>query len=210
MKKILIFTFALTTMIGLSSEGKTIFACEGTFKAMAPGQKIHLKLTQSPTKEFKMEKDGIEAQNGPNESISNFEPNLDGLAALLKCGDYDETCKDKASKGKDPGFQDFAGIIKMAQSMEKIKEAKGANTLVNVKVSDIKSGKSYVFTEKDKVSKFGNMGVYEYYDKSNKLLGRYIYAMEVLDCKDKATPSAATPNSNGSAPSKTDAGGVKN
>lgn len=210
MKKLIVVSLTLTTLIGLSSEAKTIFACEGTFKAMAPGQKMHLKLTQSPTKEFKMEKDGVETQTGPNESISNFEPNLDGLGALLKCGDYDETCKDKASKGKDPGFQDFAGIIKMAKAMDKIKEAKGANTLASLKVADIKSGKSYIFTEKDKVSKFGNMGVYEYYDKSNKLLGRYIYALEVLDCKDKPTPSTTAPSLNGGAPSTTKSGGVKN
>ena len=153
MKKILLFSFSLITLLAFSSEAKTIFACEGTFKAMASGQKIHLKLTQSPTKEFKIEKDGVEAQNGPNESITNFEPNLDGLAELIKCGDDDEACKDKVSKGKDAGFQDFAGIIKMAQSLGKMKEMKGANTLVNLKVADIKSGKSYVFTEKDKPSK---------------------------------------------------------
>lgn len=208
MKKYLL-AFSFMILAALPLQAKTIFACEGTFKAMAPGTKMHLKLTQSPTKEFKMEKDGVEAQNGPNESISSFEPNLDGLAELLKCGDYDETCKNKASKGKDPGFQDFAGIIKMAKALEEMKETKGANTLVNLKVADIKSGKSYVFTEKDKPSKFGNMGVYEYYDKSNKLLGRYIYAMEVMDCKDKAAPSATASAAPGT-PSKAKSGGVKN
>jgi len=184
--------FSLATIVGISSHAKTVFACEGTFKAMAPGTKLHLKLTQSPTKEFKMEKDGVEVQNAPDESISYFEPKLDGLAEFLKCDDYDEACKSKASKGKTSGFQDFAGIIKMAQELETMKETKGASTLVNLNVADIKSGKSYVFTKKDKPNKFGNMGVYEYYDKSNKLLGRYIYAMEVLDCKDKPTPSKNT------------------
>lgn len=210
MKKILIFNFSLITLLSFSTEAKTIFACEGTFKAMAPGKKIHLKLTQSPTKEFKMEKDGVEAQNGPNESITNFEPNLNGLVDIIKCDDYDDACKDKATKGKDPGFQDFAGVIKMAQSLSEMKEMKGANTLVNLKVADIKSGKSYVFTEKDKPSKFGNMGVYEYYDRSKKLLGRYIYAMEVLDCKDKATPSTTTPDSKSGSPSTTNPVRVQN
>ncbi len=195
MKKLICSVAILSTLFGFSSQAKTIFSCEGTFKGLAPGETLHLKLKQSSTKEFEMEKDGVVAQAGPNESISYFEPELDGLAEFLKCGDYDENCKDKASKGKDPGFKDFAGTIKMAKVLDMMKETKGSSTLANLNIADIKSGKSYVFTIKDKPSKLGNMGVYEYYGSSNKLLGRYIYALEVLDCKDKDQPSKSTSNS---------------
>lgn len=194
MRKTVLVIFSFITLASFYSQAKILFSCEGTFKVMAPGKKLHLKLSQSPTKEFKMEKDGVEVQNGPNEEISSFEPNLDGISEFIKCDAYDSPCRDRASKGKGKGFSDFANIMSMAKSLERdVPEAKGSNTLVNLKLSEIKFGKSYVFITKGKPSQFGNMGVYEYYDKSNKLLGRYISAMEVLDCKDKTTPSKLTP-----------------
>lgn len=184
----LVFFFVIGFVF--ATEAKVLFACEGTSKILNPGKPIHFKLSQKVTKEFEVEKDGVEASNLPNETITEFSPNLDGLSEFLKCGNYDEACKGKLSKGKDAGFADFGGVVGMAKALDE--SAKGASTLVNLNLNDVKSGKSYIFGEKDKTNKFGNMGVYEFYNKDKKLLGRYIYALEVMDCKDKVTYSAGS------------------
>lgn len=194
----LIFIFAITSAFSFATQARVIFSCEGTSKVMNPGAKTHLRLTQSPTKEFKLEKDGVEAHNQPNEEILSYEPKLDGLAEYIKCNPYDEKCKDKASKGKDKGFTDFGNLIGMAKSLEEDKDIPkdmptNTNSLTKLKLSDVKSGKAYIFGEKGKVSKFGNMGVYEFYDKSGKILGRYIYAVEIMDCSNRERPSSQQP-----------------
>ncbi len=192
MKKIVYTFFLVITTYSLSSQAKVIFSCEGSSKLMNPGAKTHFRLSQLPTKEFKLEKDGVETHNHPNEEIVNYELKLDGLDEYIKCNSYDEKCKDKASKGKDKGFTDFGNLIVMAKSLENDKDMpKNTNTLTKLKLSDIKSGKAYIFGEKNKVSKFGNMGVYEFYDKSGKILGRYIYALEVMDCSNQDKPSSS-------------------
>ena len=204
--KNIIYTFFLISIYSLSSQAKVIFSCEGSSKIMNPGAKTHFRLTQSPTKEFKLEKDGVETHNQPNEEIVSYEPKLDGLAEYIKCNPYDEKCKDKASKGKDKGFTDFGNLIGLAKSLEGEKGMpQNTNTLTKLKLSEVKSGKAYIFGEKDKVSKFGNMGVYELYDKSGKILGRYIYALEVMDCSNQEKPSSS---SGSSQPQAKPAGGV--
>lgn len=50
------------------------------------------------------------------------------------------------------------------------------------------------------------MGVYEFYDKSGKILGRYIYALEVMDCSNQEKPSSATASGQ---PQAKPAGGVQ-
>ena len=194
--KNIIYTFFLLSIYSFSSQAKVIFSCEGTSKIMNPGAKTHLRLSQSSTKEYKLEKDGVETHNRPNEEIVSYEPRLDGLVEYIKCNPYDEKCKDKASNGKDKGFTDFGNLIGMAKSLESEKDMpQDTNTLTKLKLSEIKSGKAYIFGEKDKGSKFGNMGVYEFYDKSGKILGRYVYALEVMDCKDQERPSSGSGSS---------------
>ncbi len=194
--KNIIYAFFLISIYSFSSQAKVIFACEGSSKIMNPGAKTHFRLTQSPTKEFKLEKDGVETHNQPNEEILSYEPKLDGLAEYIQCDSHDDICRDKASKGKDKGFTDFGNIIGIAKSLEGEKGMpQNTNTLTKLKLSEVKSGKAYIFGEKDKVSKFGNMGVYELYGKSGKILGRYIYALEVVDCVNQDKPSTPTGSS---------------
>ena len=185
-KMILISVF----LFSAAGQAKTILACEGTSKLMAPGKKMHFKLTQKPTREYTVEMNGNEAHNGEGEYVQDSMVSLTNLDQYLKCSSYDPVCQHKVSAGKGDHYEDFGNVLAFARAMEKeLPEAKGTNTLTKIKVSQIYSGKSYIMAEKDKVSKFGNMGVFEYYDKSNKLLGRYIYALEVMDCKDQPSPS---------------------
>ena len=181
---------ASVLLFSVAGHTKTIFACETTSKLLAPGKKMHLKLTQKPTREYTLEIGGVEAHSGNGEHINDTMVSLTNLDQYLKCSSYDPACQDKVSAGKGDGYQDFGNVLAFALAIDKsVPEAKGSNSLTKLKVSQITSGKSYIMAVKDKVSKFGNMGVYEYYDKSNKLLGRYLYALEVIDCKDKEKPS---------------------
>jgi hypothetical protein len=159
-----------------------VLACEGKSVVMSPGKTLHFKLLlDKKSKEFSVYSNGIKS----DDKVTLMTPNLTNLEAYLKCDTYDEACKGQ-SKGKDEGYEQAAGIIAFSKAMAKDLPKDKNSSLANLKVSDI--GKARIY-QVGNDTKFGGMGVYEYFDKSGKMMGRYIYALETMDCRNKETPT---------------------
>lgn len=159
-----------------------VFACEGKSNVMAPGKTMHMKLQlDEKTKEFSVTVNGIKT----DETIKLMTPLLPQLTEYLKCDAYDEPCKARYEV-KDDGYLEAAGVLSIAKALAKEMPKSKQGTLAKLNPSDITKARIY---QMGKTSKFGGMGIYEYFDKSDKMLGRYIYAIESMDCKNKVVPT---------------------
>lgn len=175
MRKILVLLICLS---GSSASAKVLFACEGRTPKEMGGQTIHYKLS-SIGDSLKMELNG-QPVDLPVEAVSI---GLPGLEDYLKCGAYDESCKSKVSKDHS-GYQALANMIALGKDAPA--EMADFYATTKLDVSKIARGQSYLF---GKNTQMGRPGVFEYYDKQNRLLGRYIYNLATLDCSDKAEPT---------------------
>lgn len=159
-----------------------VFACEGRSNVMAPGKTMHMKLQlDEKTKEFSITVNGIKS----DEAVKLMTPQLPQLEEYLKCDAYDEPCKAKYDV-KDDGYMEAAAVLSIAKTLAKELPKKKQGSLAQLDPKNITKARIY---QMGKTSKFGGMGVYEYFDKSEEMLGRYIYAIEAMDCKNKVVPT---------------------
>ncbi|RYZ85211.1 MAG: hypothetical protein EOP04_16445 [Proteobacteria bacterium] len=181
MSKILFLFFTVLMTAGTAS-ALNVFACEGTSAVMNPGSKLHMKLLlDEKSKEFTMYSNGLKS----DDKVTLLTPKLAELEEYIKCDPYDEPCKEE-KKGKDPGFAEAAAVYQMSKTLKDEMPKGTHSTLAKMKAKDLAKARIYTVGE---TTKFGGMGVYEYFDKDDKLLGRYIYAIETLNCKNKEAPT---------------------
>ena len=175
------FIFGLFAFsMNFQAEAKVLLACEGKSKILKPDETTHIQVSEE-TGSLSLKINGRD----DNLSRTTIATRKIDLAKQLKCekkkANEQDACWKKA--GDDETVL-FGKMVAFAKATDPEGDA------AKMDLSKITHGKSYTFPEKNgHISKFGDLGVFEYYDKSDKLVGRYLYMLEMMKCDDKEKPT---------------------
>ena len=173
---------ALLAVNAAPAIAKTLFACEGKSKVFKEAPPLHFELSQDNAGKYSMKYNGADYNDEP---VAVKEVRLDKMQEFLKCDVGNDECVNKVTGG-DEATLSAANVVALAKVHGREKMMKGhTSSLSKLDPSKIDHAKTYTYNGK----KFGQVGVFEYYDKKDKLLGRYIYAIDVMDCVNKAKPT---------------------
>lgn len=161
-----------------AASAKVLFSCEATSPKEMGGQTLHYKLSENDGK-LKLEHNGLAIED----EVSASSVNLSQLQEFLKCDAYDEACIEKTTL-KNKAYQELGNMIAIGKDAPP--DMQNFYQTNKLDVSKIARGQSYLF---GKETKMGRPGIFEYYDKNNKLLGRYVFALGTFDCKNKSKPT---------------------